>query len=70
MDELKTHDGEFLPVVKEKLPAQSKAALISVVTWASSVTKPLNRLDAYVLSLISVFASTPQQRSDDCRSEW
>ncbi|EGZ13059.1 hypothetical protein PHYSODRAFT_302822 [Phytophthora sojae] len=70
VDELKTHDGEFLPATKEKLPARSKAAFVSVATRASSAMKPIYRLDAFILVLIFVFASTPQQRSVDCRSEW
>ncbi|EGZ05538.1 hypothetical protein PHYSODRAFT_307788 [Phytophthora sojae] len=64
VNELKTHDGEFLPVTMVKFPTTSKAAMISVVLSASSsATKPIHRLDAYMLSLIFVFASTPEQRS-------
>lgn len=63
--ELNSRDGEFLPVAKEKLPAESKAALMSVATSATSAA--LNRLmDANILSLIFVFASTPAQRSVHC----
>ncbi|GMF48679.1 unnamed protein product [Phytophthora fragariaefolia] len=55
--ELIALNGEFLPVIKEKFPAKSMAAVLSAVT---SLIHPL---DAFVLSLIFEFASTPMQRS-------
>ncbi|KAG7386573.1 hypothetical protein PHYPSEUDO_015481 [Phytophthora pseudosyringae] len=58
--DLTVHDGEFLPIVKEKLPTSSKIALMSVVTSADS-SQNVHDLDANVLSLIFVFASTPEQ---------
>ncbi|EGZ13116.1 hypothetical protein PHYSODRAFT_302848 [Phytophthora sojae] len=61
--ELMTHDGEFPPLVKEKLPRSSKSAVISVVTAAIWSTKPIYGMDSYILSLIFAFASTPTQRS-------
>ncbi|KAE9105660.1 hypothetical protein PF002_g12190 [Phytophthora fragariae] len=66
MRELNANDGEFLHITKEKLPAKSKAAMLSVVTSASCTTKPIRRLDAYILSLIFTFASIPEQRSVKC----
>lgn len=64
--ELMAHDGEILPVTKDKLPAQSKAAMISVVTSTCEALRPIHRLDAYILSLVFVFASTPGQRAVIC----
>ncbi|EGZ13092.1 hypothetical protein PHYSODRAFT_334902 [Phytophthora sojae] len=65
--EVMAHNGQFLPVVKEKLTTSSKAAVISVVTAATWSTKPIHCLDAYILSSIFVFASTPTQRSVECQ---
>ncbi|OWZ01575.1 hypothetical protein PHMEG_00027007, partial [Phytophthora megakarya] len=62
---LKAHDGEFLPVIKEKFPLQLKIAMISAVTSTSS-TKAIHLLDTYILSLIFVFSSTPEQRVVQC----
>ncbi|KAE9041117.1 hypothetical protein PR001_g6765 [Phytophthora rubi] len=63
--ELKVHDGEFLPITKEKFPAESKAAMLSVVTIASSTTKPIH-LGEDILSLVFAFASIPEQRTVQC----
>ncbi|KAE9015997.1 hypothetical protein PR001_g14760 [Phytophthora rubi] len=66
---LSAFNGEFLPVTKEKLPNQSKAAMLSAVRsgWNSNsstgAVRVLGRLDASVLGLIFTFASTPEQRS-------
>ncbi|KAE8896180.1 hypothetical protein PF003_g19763 [Phytophthora fragariae] len=60
MRELNAYDGEFLPMVKEKLPARSKAAMLSIVTSASCATKPIHHhLGEDILSLIFAFASFP-----------
>ncbi|POM63539.1 Hypothetical protein PHPALM_21043 [Phytophthora palmivora] len=45
---LTSHDGEFLPVIKEKFPILLKTAMISVVTRADS-TKAIHCLDACIL---------------------
>ncbi|KAG7386583.1 hypothetical protein PHYPSEUDO_015491 [Phytophthora pseudosyringae] len=69
VDALNARDGEFLPMAKEKVPAGSKAALISVVTKASglkrttSYSKPIHRLNETVMALIFGFAATPEQRT-------
>ncbi|KAE8989099.1 hypothetical protein PR001_g21861 [Phytophthora rubi] len=66
---LSAFNGEFLPETKEKLPTQSKAAMLSAVQsgWdinsSTGAVPALGRLDASVLSLIFTFASTPEQRS-------
>ncbi|KAE8989100.1 hypothetical protein PR001_g21862 [Phytophthora rubi] len=66
---LSAFNGEFLPVTKEKLPNQSKAAMLSAVRSGCNINSSteafpaLSRLDASVLSLIFTFAATPEQRS-------
>ncbi|KAG6956746.1 hypothetical protein JG688_00011280, partial [Phytophthora aleatoria] len=74
--ELKDQHGRFLPVTKKKFPLLLKVAVISVVlsqtTTAHSVveSKAFHYLDANILSLIFVFASTPAQRSVNVRGSW
>jgi hypothetical protein len=66
---LEMHHGDFLSLVKTKLPLESKAALLSAWTSDSSVDKPpssdkaLYHLDVNTLALIFGFAATPEQRS-------
>jgi hypothetical protein len=53
---LDAHDGDCLPLVKEKFPLQSKVGLLSVVTRCSSSrrsgwgAKAISKLDANVLN--------------------
>ncbi|GMF44001.1 unnamed protein product [Phytophthora fragariaefolia] len=63
VEELMAHNGEFLPVTKEKFPIKSKLAVLSVVTRPSCATESICLFDAYILSIVFVFASTPAQRS-------
>ncbi|KAF4030462.1 hypothetical protein GN244_ATG17746 [Phytophthora infestans] len=63
--ELRFHNGEFLPLLKEKLPIQMKVALLSVVAGFRECTS-LRSLDAYILGLIFHFASTPVRRCVMC----
>nr|KAE8921072.1 hypothetical protein PF009_g28640 [Phytophthora fragariae] len=67
--ELRTHDFECLPLVKKKFPTKSKAAVMSIVTSTSNATKPIHHLDANILNLIFVFASTPARRFVKCWTE-
>jgi hypothetical protein len=63
---LLAHDGDVLPVVKEKFPLESKLALISTFESRSHIAgkiKPLQRLDANVVHLVFAFAATPESRS-------
>jgi len=70
---LDAHDGDCLPLVKEKFPLQSKVGLLSVVTRCSSSrrsgwgAKAISKLDANVLSRIFAFASTPERRTVCCQ---
>ncbi|OWY97168.1 hypothetical protein PHMEG_00032368 [Phytophthora megakarya] len=66
---LKAHNGEFLPVVKEKFPLPLKIAMISAVTSTFSKAKAIQRMNADLLSGIFVLASTPEQRVIECL-EW
>ncbi|GMF43934.1 unnamed protein product [Phytophthora fragariaefolia] len=63
VEELMAHNGDFLPVIKEKFPIKSKLAVLSVVTSSSYATQSIRRLDAFNLSTIFVFASVPARRS-------
>jgi hypothetical protein len=70
---LDAHDGDYLPLVKEKFPLQSKFAMLSVVASRSSLrrsvseVKAINKLDANVLSRIFAFASPPERRTVCCQ---
>jgi hypothetical protein len=72
---LEGHDGDYLPLVKEKFPLQSKVAVLSVVASSSSShrsvleTKAFNKLDANVLGCVFAFAATPGRRKVRIR-EW
>ncbi|KAK1929986.1 hypothetical protein P3T76_014483 [Phytophthora citrophthora] len=59
---LSAHNGDFLSVTKEKVPIESKVAMISVVS-SGHHSKALHRLHDDVLRLVFVLTSTPAQRS-------
>ncbi|KAG7386565.1 hypothetical protein PHYPSEUDO_015473 [Phytophthora pseudosyringae] len=63
--QMKVHDDELLPLTKEKLPILAKTALLSVVTGRSG-TSEIGAFDAYIVSLIFAFASTPVKRLVGC----
>lgn len=65
-DKLKAHNGKYLPVVKEKLPIRSKAAMLSVFSGAlssSGNSVAVGHLDPHALELIFGFAATAARRS-------
>lgn len=68
MSALQALDRQPLRLVKEKLPARSKAAMVSAVSGRQRTTRPaveakaIRRLDAHILSLIFTLAATPEQR--------
>ncbi|ETM01118.1 hypothetical protein L917_02253 [Phytophthora nicotianae] len=64
--ELKSHDGEFLPLTKEKFPLQMKVALLSVVAGLHE-RNSFRSMDAYIVGIIFHFASTPVQRCVICK---
>ncbi|EGZ13139.1 hypothetical protein PHYSODRAFT_302861 [Phytophthora sojae] len=62
---LNSHDGDYLALTKNRLPSESKAALISVVK-SRRQRKAVNLLDVLCLSRIFAFVSTPVRRSVRC----
>jgi hypothetical protein len=65
--DLEGHDGEYLPLVKEKFPLQSKVGMLSVVVTSRRSVLAINKLNAHVLSRIFAFAATPERRTVRCR---
>ncbi|GMF54641.1 unnamed protein product [Phytophthora fragariaefolia] len=63
VEELMAHNSDFLPLTKVKFSIKSKIAVLSVVTRPSCATESICLFDAYIVSIIFVFASTPAQRS-------
>lgn len=65
-DALVSYNGDFLPIVKEKLCSRAKAALISVVMNIDATQRcmvAVRQLDANISSLIFAFAATPERRT-------
>lgn len=71
-NKLEAHDGEYLPITKEKFPTEAKIAMLSTMpgnrTTSDSGVKPssVHQLDANTLRIIFSFAATPVQRSVHC----
>jgi hypothetical protein len=62
-DELTSHNGDYVAATKDKLPLESKAAMVSVVDARDSSTGPIHRLNETLMGFIFAFAATPMRRS-------
>ncbi|OWZ15383.1 hypothetical protein PHMEG_00010982 [Phytophthora megakarya] len=60
-----THDRKFLPVAKDKFPIESKAAMISVLSYNQPLepSSVVHLLNPRILSLVFEYAATAEQRS-------
>ncbi|KAK1943403.1 hypothetical protein P3T76_004799 [Phytophthora citrophthora] len=61
IDTLASHNGDYLAVMQERLPLESKTAMISVVD-GSDENHAIHRLNETLMGFSFAFAATPKQR--------